>query len=275
MPSYTENNVLLARRQIERQSKRTYIDNGEQPADNDTWFHGEQKLPRASALTLGEIHGVLPFDGIRNPSSRSSVSQKVIFPYRVPANDWMPKVGMAESWGEAATGLEAIMSPNIYDVVFQPCKVRFCDDDGVTREYTHDLLITFQSGHTRLIFVRNEASLKKPKTQRQINAIVAATPKDMADDMIVVNANDYSRQRRENLLRMHHFVFHPDAEADEAVLETVRCLRSFYYMKDLFPHAPVSQRRAFAACYRLVARGFLRADLDHVLWENSHVKVAA
>lgn len=275
MPSFSENDLLLAERQAEQKPRRKYVETGEHPADNDTWFHGEQKLPRASTIKLAEIHGVLPFDGIRNPSSRSNTSQKVIFPYRVPANDWMPKIGIAESWGEAATGLEAIMSPNIYDVVFQPSKVRFRDEDGAKREYTHDLLITFRNGHRRLVFVRNEASLKKPKTQRQINAIITATPKAIADDMIVVNANDYTRQRRENLLRMHHFVFHPDEEADEAVCETARRLRSFYYMKDLFPHVPMLQRRAFAACYRLVARGFFRANLDHVLWENSHIEVAA
>lgn len=275
MKDYSEFDVLFAEQMCRRNSKRKYIERGEVPVDNDTWFHGTKKLPRASALNLGEIHGVLPFDGIRNPSSRSTTSQKVIFPYRVPANDWVPKVGMAESWSEAATGLEAIMSPNIYDVVFQPCKVRFHDEDGGTRAYTHDLLLTFRNGHRRLIFVRNGSSLRKPQTQRQINAIVAATPKEIADDMIVVNADDYSRQRRENLLRMHHFVFHPDEEADDTVLAAARRLRSFYFMKDLFPHAQVPQRRAFAACYRLVARGSLRANLDHVLWENSHIQVAA
>lgn len=274
MPIHSVDNVLLAEWQAEQESKRKYIDRGELPANNDTWFHGAEKLPRASALNLSEIHGVLPLDGVRNPSSRSNTSQKVFFTYRVSANNWLPKVGKAESWGEAAVSLEAIMSPNVCDVGFQPCKVEFCDDDGTTREYTHDLLVTFQNGYRRLIFVRNEASLKKPRTQRQISAIAAATPKDMADDMIVVNANDYSRQRRENLLRMHHFVFHPDAEADEAVFHTARSLRSFYYMKDLFLHAPVSQPRAFAACYRLVARGALRANLDHVLWENSRVEAA-
>jgi hypothetical protein len=143
------------------------------------------------------------------------------------------------------------------------------------RSYTHDLLITFRNGHRRLVFVRNEESLKKPRTERQIQAIVAATPKRAADDMIVVNANDYTRQRRDNLMRMHHFVFHPDDEADEALLETAQSLKSFYYMKDLFPHAPVSQPRAFAACHRLVAQGALHANLDHVLWENSRLQLAA
>jgi hypothetical protein len=255
--------------------KRKYVATADTVIDNDTWNHSIPKLPRASPISLGDIKGVLPFDGVRNPSSRSNTSQKVFLTYKTAANNWKPKIGIAESAAEAAAGLEAVMSPNIYDVVFQPSAVQFCDEDGVTRNYTHDLLVTFRNGHRRLIFVRNKASLLKPRTQRQIKAIVAATPKGAADDMIVVNANDYSRQRRDNLMRMHHFVFNPDADADEVLLETARSLNSFYFMKDLFPHTSISMPRAFAACYRLIARGDLCANLDHLLWENSRIEVAA
>lgn len=274
MPSYSEDEVLLVDDRPIRAAKRKYAANKDDVADNDTWNHSPPKLPPASALSLGDIHGTLPFDGVRNPSGRSNTSQKVFLTYRTPANDMVPKVGIAESAAEAAVGLQLVMLPNVFDVMFQPLTVHFRGEDGRVHSYTHDLLVTFDNGHRRLIFVRNEDSLMKPRTQRQIKAIVAATPKTAADDMIVVNANDYTRQRRENLIRMHHFVFHPDAEADESVLQAARGLRSFYYMKDLFPHVPVPQPRAFAACYRLVARGAFRANLDHVLWENSHIEVA-
>lgn len=256
-------------------TKRKYIDATDTIIDHDTWNYSAPKLPRASEISLQDIPDVLPFDGVRNPSGRSNTSQKVFLTYRTPANDWKPKIGIAESAAEAASGLEAVMSSGIYDVAFQPLAVNYRDEDGVVRSYTHDLLITFQTGHRRLIFVRHEQSLNKPRTQRQISAIAAATPKNSADDMIVVNANDYSRQRRDNLMRMHHFVFHPDAEADDLLLDTALSLKSFYYMKDLFPHAPISTPRAFAACYRLIARGELSANLDHVLWENSRIEVAA
>lgn len=38
--------------------------------DNDTWLYSPHKLPKMDAIELGEIYGVLPFDGVRNPSSR-------------------------------------------------------------------------------------------------------------------------------------------------------------------------------------------------------------
>lgn len=276
MPIYSEGPVLPEDTRAGRgATKRRYVETEDTVIDHDSWNYSPAKLPRASKLSLGDIRDALPFDGVRNPSARSNTSHKVFLTYRTPANDWQPKVGIAESAAEAASGLEAVMSRKIYDVTFQPITVHYRDEDGVRRSYTHDLQITFRNGYRRLIFVRNEESLKKRRTQRQINAIVAATPKHAANDMIVVNANDYTRQRRDNLMRMHHFVFNPDPQADEALLETALSVKSFYYMKDLFPHAPVSTPRAFAACYRLIAQGAFRANLDHVLWEQSRIEVAA
>jgi hypothetical protein len=255
--------------------KRNYIDHIDFVKDNDTWRYGPEWLPQMSAITLDEIHGVLPCDGVRNPSFRSNTSHRFFIPYRTPANDWVPKVGIAESAAEAAVGLQVLMSPNLYDLRFQPLSVEFKGENGSSCTYTHDLLVTFKCGHRRLVFVRNETSLQKPRTTREIQSIIAATPRSAADDMIVVNANDYSRQRRENLFRMHWFMACPDHEADELVWQTALKLQTLYHMKDLFPRVAISQKRAFAACYRLVAQGLLQANLDHVLCEHSHVRVAA
>ena len=255
-------------------SNRIYVETDDRLDDHDSWQYSPPKAPRASEIQLQAIRGVLPFDGVRNPSARSTCSHKVFFTYRTLANGWVPKVGIAESAAEMAVGLEALISPQTYDVAFQPLTVTYADEDGKLRSYTHDLLITLRCGYRRFVFVRNEESLKKPRTRRQIHAIAAATPAGAADDMIVVNANEYTRQRRDNLMRMHYFAFRPDSEADEAVLDTARSMKALYHMKDLYPRVPVSQPRAFAACYRLVARGALVANLDHVLYEYSRIGVA-
>lgn len=243
--------------------------------DHDTFPHSPAKLQKAPKIKLEPIFGILPFDGVRNPSSRSAVSHKVILTYRTAANDWQPKIGMAESAAEAAVAHEALIDRELYDLHFQPLTVDFRDEDGRNRRYTHDLLLTFRNGHRRLVFVRNEMSLSKSRTTREIRAIVAATPKGAADDMIVVNANDYSRQRRENLFRMHLLAFRRDDEADEMVLDAARRLKTLWLMRDLFPHIPISEGRIFQSCYRLVARRQMLTNLDHVFWEHSRVEVAA
>ncbi len=254
--------------------KQNYVDHIEAVRDNDTWLYKPQKLPRMDPIDLKGLQGVLPFDGVRNPSFRSNTSYRVFMPYRTPANNWVTKSGIAESAAEAAVTLQFLMSPDMYDLHFQPLLVHFEDESGEMVPYHHDLLFTFRSGYKRLTFVRFEESLNRPKTMRDIEAIAAATPKSAADDMIVVNASDYTRQRRENLLRLYYFMIKPDHEADDLVWRTAQSLRTLYYMKDLFSHVSVSQKRAFGACHRLIAQGFLRANLDHVLWENSHIRVA-
>lgn len=241
--------------------------------DHDDWNPSIPKLPKAPLLHVGPIHGVLPFDGVRNPSARSAVSHKVFMTYMTAANDWQPKVGICESGAEAAVALEALVAPNVHDVRFQPVTVSYTNEEGRQSRYTHDLLITFTNGHSRLIFVRNEASLVKPRTARNIRRIIAASM-NAADDLLVVNASNYTRQRRENLYRMFRFVFEPDPEADEITLHVARKLTSLWVMRDLFPAAPIEQRRVFRSCYRLVARRQLHANLDHVFWEHSKIEVA-
>lgn len=242
--------------------------------EHDEWNYRIPRLPKDSKIKVGEIYGVLPYDGQRDPSARSSWAQKVFFAYKTAANDWKPKLAKTESAAEAAVAIQALMAPDIYDVGFQPLTISYENENGKNTSYTHDLMLTFRNGHRRLVFVRYETSLRKPTTQRAIQAIAAATRRGAADDMIVVNANDYTRQRRDNLFRMFKIHAAPDPDADAIVLRTMRLHRSIYLMKDLFPLAGIDQRRVFQACYRLIAARKLFADLDHVIWEHSRIGLA-
>ncbi|PWR00995.1 hypothetical protein DKT77_19315 [Meridianimarinicoccus roseus] len=254
-------------------NKRKYAEALDTIQDHDSWNYRLPKLARMSQVKLEDIDGVIQFDGQRNPSSRSATSNKIFFTYKTAANEWLPKVGIAESAAEAAVGLQLVMSKNVFDVEFQPLTIKYNNHHGHPKLHTFDLRVTFNNGYRRLLFVRYRQSLERPSTIRQIQQIIDATSGQEADDIMIVNADQYSRQRRDNIFRMHHFVFHPDAEADEELMSAGRRLTSLYFMKDLFPHVSVSAPRAFAACNRLVAKKFFRANLDNVLWENSHLEL--
>ncbi|AJE48273.1 hypothetical protein [Celeribacter indicus] len=247
----------------------------DQTIDHDSWNYSPAKLPRQSKIKLGRIHGVLPFTGVRNPGFRSSSSHRVWMTYRTIANDFQPKSGIAESAAEAAVAHELLLSPLLYDLQFQPLKVYLRPGDRKGPSYTHDLLATFVDGRRTLIFVRNSDSLQKPRTRRDIEAIQAATPSRAADSMIIVDAGRYSRQRRENLFRLHEAIQTPDPEIDDIVLWTACNHRSLWLRRDLFPLLDLPQKTVFKSCYRLIARGALRANLDHVIAEWSRVEVAS
>lgn len=247
----------------------------EQIIDHDSWNYSPAKLPQQSKVTLSRIHGVLPFDGVRNPGFRSASSHRVWLTYRTAANDFQPKSGIAESAAEAAVAHELLLSPLLYDLRFQPLKVYLRSGDRKGPSYTHDLLATFVDGRRSLIFVRNSDSLQKPRTWRDIEAIKAATSPSAADDMMIVDAGRFSRQRRENLFRLHEAIQSPDLEVDDMVLWTARNHRSLWLMRDLFPLLDLPQKVVFKSCYRLIARGALSANLDHVIAEWSRVEVAS
>ena len=240
--------------------------------DHEATQYALPKLRSAGKVKFGDIHGVLPFTGLRNPISVSSTSYKVSFQYKTAANNWMPRLGLVESGGELAVAEEMLVSPKLHDLEFQPIEIRFRHPDGAMRTHYPDLRQTLKSGRKRLIFVRNASSLNKQITKDEIAAIVAATPKHEAHEFVVVDADSYSRPRRENLRRMHRLLaFQPDPEADEIVYDAVKRCRTLWTLSSLFPFMALSQARIFQSTLRLIALGRLVANMDAVISHHSRI----
>ena len=233
--------------------------------DHDTWLYGPPKAPRASELKFKPLRDVLPFDGVRNPTSRSSISHRIAFTYHTAANNYRPRLGLAESAAEEAVAYEALLSPNLYDLRMQPVTITYDHPDGGKRKHTFDLGLVHVSGHQRLVFVRNGHSLAKPEVQREIAAIQAAIPKSVAHDMIVVNADTYTRQRRENLHRMYRASRAPDPGADEMVLDVVSQLPGQVLLRDLVRKVDLPSPRVMQTVWRLLGQRRIAANLDHVI----------
>lgn len=240
--------------------------------DHDEWAYGQPKLKSAGKVELGPIPGVLPWTGARNPLTASSISQKVTMKFRTAKNNWQPKVGLAESLAELAVAHEALIDPEIYDVEFQPLTFPYVGPSGGAHWHTIDLRYTYRSGLRCLVFVRNASSLAKPSVAEEIRAIFRAAPVHEAHKFAVVDADAYSRPRRDNLRRMHQVVaFEPDPEADETVTKAAENLRTLWRISDLFRVVDLQPGRVFKACLRLIAQRDLQADMDAVICEHSRI----
>jgi len=240
--------------------------------DHDEWAYPLPKLRSAGKITLGDIHGVLPFLGVRNPITASKTSQKVMLTYKTAANHWQPRVGAAESLAEAAVAEEALTSPDIYDVEFQPVEFGYEYPPGSRRSHTIDLRFTFNSGLKRFVFVRNRSSLSKPWVIEEIEAIEAAAPPKEAHEFITVDADAYSRARRDNLRRMHRLTsFQTDPTSDEIVFDAASSLKTLWRMSDLQGFIDLAPARIFQSCLRLIAQEKLGADLDAVICHHSRI----
>ena len=240
--------------------------------EHDAWAYGLPKIRSAGKIELGSLYGLLPFSGVRNPISVSNTSQKVMLPYKTMANSWVPKVGAAESAAEAAVAEEALVSPQIYDVEFQPVEFGYEFPAGRRRSHTIDLRLTFKSGLKRFVFVRNRRSLEKAETQDEIEAIKLAVPRKEAHQFAVIDADAYTRPRRDNLRRMHRAVcFEPDPLADEIVSQAVERLPNLWRMSDIGKLVEISNARIFDSCLRLIANGVLAANMDAVICHHSRI----
>lgn len=235
-------------------------------------LYGIKKRPRQSVIEPSEIYGILPRRAVRNPISTSSSSQKVTFIYKTPATGFQDEVGLAESLAELAAGNEVLLSQETYDVEFQALTFDYEYPAGRRKSHTIDLRVSKFSGVRFLLFVRNEKSLLKPYVWDEIEAIRAAYPRSEADDFLVINANDYTRARRQNLNLMRKlFMYQPDRLADEMVFETVQKLKALWLMKDICKASKLSKSRIFQSCLRLISQGRLGADMDAVICHHSHI----
>lgn len=244
--------------------------------DHDAWAYGAARNKRVKAIKLNQIHGVLPFTGVRNPITTSTVSQKVMLTYKTAANGWQRKVGATDSAAEAAAAEEALIDPDVYDVEFQPLTFPYEYPKGNIRPHTIDLRVTFNSGLRRFVFVRNAESLSKPWVEEEIDAIHDAVPHDEAHEFMVVNADTYTRARRDNLRRMHRLVaYMPDPVSDQTVANAADELKTLWRISDLCGAVDLAPARVMKSCLRLIAAKTLCADMDAVICKNSRIWRAA
>ncbi|SDG45107.1 hypothetical protein SAMN04488117_12131 [Celeribacter baekdonensis] len=244
--------------------------------EHDSWAYNLPKTRTAGKITIGDIPGVLPFSGVRNPLTTSSTSQSVALTYRTAANNFVPKVGAAESLAEAAVAHEALSSGRFYDVEFQPVRFPYEHPDGGMHWHTIDFRFTLPNGLMCFGFVRNATSLLKPQTIAEITAIRQAAPRAEAHKFIVIDADGYNRARRDNLRRMHHFAcFEPDPSADALVEAAAYDLKTLWRVSDLFNVVDLPNGTIMKSCLRLIARGALKANMNAVIGAQSRIWSAA
>lgn len=240
------------------------------PLKWDTSTGEQKKMP---ALNVNPIHGVLPYDGYRNPLTRSSSASRVSMTFATLATQGQRKVYHFDGQREMAVGIEALLSPDLYGLEVQLPPVSYRNHKGKRGKHSFDLRITFRDGFRRAVYVRHGDSLARQKTKDEIKAIFEATPACFADEKIVVNGDHYTRAYRDNLLRIYRATETVDQEADAHVLDRAR-KGGYWLMRELLAQCEVTSARAFNAILRHVGQGVIRANLHAVICEYSRIWLA-
>ncbi|MBI1494502.1 hypothetical protein [Halocynthiibacter styelae] len=237
------------------------------PLEWDTSLGKTKKQP---ALVVDPVHGVLPYDGFRNPLTRSNTAHRISMAIARPATKGQRKIYHFDGAREMAVALEALLSPELYGLEVQLPPVSYRGVNGKSRSHSFDLRITFRDGFRRAVYVRHGQSLARPETQDEIRAIFAATPKSFADDKFVVNGDQYTKRYRDNLLRIWNSLNTPDPDIDAQVLECARNT-NFWLMSDLIAKCHLSSAQTFQAIFRLIGQGYLKANWNGVICRHSRI----
>lgn len=219
---------------------------------------------------IDPIHGVLPYDGFRNPLTRSDTASRVSITIATPATRGQRKVYHFDGEREMAVALEALLSPELHGLEVQLPPIYFPKNDGKMHPHSFELRITFRDKFRRAVFVRHGESLARQETQDEIKAIFAATPKSFADDKIVVNGDHYTRGYRDNLLRVWDASNFSDQSADDHVLQRAQ-ENSFWHMQDLIALCDLPIARASDAILRLIGLRLLGVNWNAVICTYSRI----
>lgn len=232
-----------------------------------------RQLEKSKALDVPPIYGVLPYTGARNPLTRSNTAHRICTTFSTPATRGQRKVYLFDGEAEYAVGLEIMLDPDVHALDVQLPFFRYRavrGSKGLFPKHYFDLRITFSDGFRRAIYVKNGSSLGRRETKDEIDAIQSALPDWLADDMIVVDGDDYVRPLRGNLFRFWSARQEIDEAADAHLEEKARTC-SYWYLKDLTAKCDMPPDRLFQAALRLVSRNILGADWYSVFNKNSRV----
>lgn len=238
----------------------------------DMWDPTPVSHPVQPALVVGAIPGVLPFDGVRNPLTRSNRAKRVSMTLATPATRGQRKVYHFESEAEATVALDAMLSPELHGIEVQLQPIMYLSPNGRWTPHHFDLRLTFRDGYRLAVFVRNGSSLATPDVQQEIKALFAAVPRDFADRAIVVNGDDYTRAYRENLRLIWDSFAKPDSddESERHVLDIAR-KTDFRLAAQLMAACDLPRGAVWNAVLRLIGHKVIGANLQAVITPHSRV----
>lgn len=175
-----------------------------------------EPLRRLDVESLGDL---LPYDGIRNTVHRSIMAKTGKLVSQTPEDGNLPRPLGFESNLERSTAIACLLHPNTYGLKCQPRKVIFAEPVVGVQSNTLDFLVTTFSGAKTYLYVKNAASLSKPKYEAITRAIRMALPEGFG--FAVISEDSFPPVVRGNNERMFLAKRFPDPTADERLSEVL------------------------------------------------------
>lgn len=163
--------------------------------------------------------------------------------------------------------------PNFVDLIEQPFEVAFVDSMGKPGRHHIDLLVIRDDG-SRLAVAIKPAAKVDAQFRETLAAVKRHLPAELADDLILVTDDDFTRAQAQNALRYFEFSKHADIEADNAVARSIASSSGILKMSDL-AHLTGLAGRGYRAAFRAAFRGQLQVLSEGIIGRDTYVKARA
>lgn len=167
----------------------------------------------------------------------------------------------------------ATTRPNFADLIEQPFEVSFIDASGKKGRHHIDLLVVLTDGRRLAIAVKPAAKVTDVFREK-LGAIKRHLPDELADDLILVTDQSFTRAQAQNALRYIEFSKHADQEADRALTDALEKRKGIVSMADLATLTGLAGR-GYRAAFRAAFEGQIQVFSEGLISEHSLVKARA
>ncbi|KPN64760.1 hypothetical protein SAMN04488527_11674 [Aliiroseovarius crassostreae] len=178
-----------------------------------------------------------------------------------------------ESLLELLTIHMAATRPNFADLIEQPFEVSFIDASGKKGHHHIDLLVVLTDGRRLAVAVKPAAKVTN-ELREELGAIKRHLPRELADDLILVTDQNFTRAQALNALRYFEFSKHADPVADQALTAALEKRKGIVSMGDLATLAGLAGR-GYRAAFRAAFQGKIQVLSEGLIGEHSLVKARA
>lgn len=211
----------------------------------------------------------LPSRAVRKISLRSKGSGRGHFLMDLPDLDHTIRVNV-ESGLEKNTGHVLAADPALIDLREQAFTFQYVDAWGHKRNHTIDFLATYAGGFKVAFVVKNTKDARSQKFRDNFKRIKAGMPRHLADDVILVTNQSFTRTQIRNAAKLHHFRMFPDPEADEILAAALKRLSKPVTILELGRLTGLAGR-AYRAAFRLIFAGIAHTDEATVICPTSNL----
>ena len=205
-------------------------------------------------LTMPDVVPI-PYQGNRRINPRSRGACRIFATWLDPVAH-IPRIYGFDSQVEYHHGALTLIDPDVLQVQEQFGPIPFVGDDGRPANHFIDLMITRRDGRRVAVAVKPTIRLESGRFLRELNALAKSMPSGIADELVLVTENCFSRADAFNAVMYLRFALCPDPVVERRLKDVLSAVSGDISICDL-----AERCRAGGRAFRPIVRGIFEGQL--------------